>query len=236
MTDREPSLRRAARRRYLAAAQQPTSRPDAASRAAADPTPDLVAFSGREPAGQAGRDRSAPSLTERVRALYQDSVVPVREIARLAGVTERTIYKYARQQGWRPRLARLARGAGGRFIALADQAKPHPRGLKALDPAAAAVAASRCALAGRRSDQAVAAAAAAAQARAARARAARLNRARLAAFASLNRTLATLREIEARGGATTGGAATGGAAARATICTANALLDQIERLRAPPED
>jgi len=222
MTDREPSLRRAARRRYLAAAQQPTSRPDAASRAAADPTPDLVAFSGREPAGQAGRDRSAPSLTERVRALYQDSVVPVREIARLAGVTERTIYKYARQQGWRPRLARLARGAGGRF--------------KALDPAAAAVAASRCALAGRRSDQAVAAAAAAAQARAARARAARLNRARLAAFASLNRTLATLREIEARGGATTGGAATGGAAARATICTANALLDQIERLRAPPED
>jgi AcrR family transcriptional regulator len=42
-------------------------------------------------------------LTERVRALYEGSAVPVREIARLAGVTERTIYKYAAKHAWKPR-------------------------------------------------------------------------------------------------------------------------------------
>jgi hypothetical protein len=44
-----------------------------------------------------------PSLTERARALYEDSVVPVRDIARLTGVSERTIYKYAHRQNWKPR-------------------------------------------------------------------------------------------------------------------------------------
>src|SRR5690242_19198927 len=34
------------------------------------------------------------SLLERVRRLYEESVVPVREIARLIGVSERTLYKY----------------------------------------------------------------------------------------------------------------------------------------------
>ena len=42
-------------------------------------------------------------LTERARALYEDSAVPVREIARLTGVTERTIYKYAAKHAWKPR-------------------------------------------------------------------------------------------------------------------------------------
>src|SRR5689334_8603488 len=36
-------------------------------------------------------------LTAQVRALYEGSGVPVREIAALAGVTERTVYKYARK-------------------------------------------------------------------------------------------------------------------------------------------
>ena len=81
--------------------------------------------------------------------------MPVREIASVAGVTERTIYKYAAKQAWQPRYrwspdrgwrarARFApdcvpvRGAGGRFIAREDKAKPFATGLKATDPAAAA--------------------------------------------------------------------------------------------------
>ncbi len=40
-----------------------------------------------------------------VRALYEESAVPVREIMRRAGVTERTIYKYACKGQWRPRRA-----------------------------------------------------------------------------------------------------------------------------------
>src|SRR5690606_16642189 len=104
-----------------------------------------------------------PSLTVRARALYEDGVVPVREIAQLVGVSERTLYKYAQRGGWRHRHARgeakakaktetetgtrpaLARGAGGRFIRRAEAGKPHASGLKALDPAGAAAAAARCA-------------------------------------------------------------------------------------------
>ena len=48
-------------------------------------------------------------LTMQVRALYEDTVVPVREIARLAGVTERTLYKYVQRGGWRRRHRCLAR-------------------------------------------------------------------------------------------------------------------------------
>ena len=87
-------------------------------------------------------------LTERARALYEDSAVPVREIARLAGVTERTIYKYAAKHAWKPRYRWApdrgwraeaafapAKGAGARFIARSDKGRPFARGLKALDPA-----------------------------------------------------------------------------------------------------
>jgi hypothetical protein len=115
--------------------------------------------------------RAAEDLTARVRALYEDSVAPVREIAALAGVTERTIYKYARKHNWKPRYrwrpdgARPqgvrdgamrgrswqprqdfapAKGAGGRFIARAEAGKPFAVGLKATDPAAAAQASARC--------------------------------------------------------------------------------------------
>jgi len=65
-------------------------------------------------------------LTLRVRALYEDSVVPMREIARLAGVHERTLYKYARKCGWRRRNARAGCEKTNHRA---------PRGLKARDPA-----------------------------------------------------------------------------------------------------
>jgi predicted transcriptional regulator len=95
-------------------------------------------------------------LTTRARALYERSSMPVREIARLCGVTERTIYKYAqkhgwknryrwcgmkegdtaRWRGWRPRKDFAAvKGAGGRFIRREDKGKSFARGLKATDPA-----------------------------------------------------------------------------------------------------
>ncbi|MDX2238938.1 MAG: helix-turn-helix domain-containing protein, partial [Hyphomonadaceae bacterium] len=100
-----------------------------------DPHPNPPPFRGRE-----------FSLTERVRALYEAGVVPVREIARLCGVSEPTLYKYAARGRWRKRYARrsLAKGAGGRFVAAA-QAANEPAGLKALDPLAAAAAQAACA-------------------------------------------------------------------------------------------
>ena len=124
-----------------------------------------------------------PSLTERVRVLYEELVVPVREIARLAGVTERTIYKYARKQRWTPRVTRLsrdgtaaglpARGAGARFIPRDQADKPMVRGLKATDPAGAEHAAAACVRAGELSDAAMAQVEADAQWRAARSQALR---------------------------------------------------------------
>jgi hypothetical protein len=98
-----------------------------------------------------------------VRALYEGSAVPVREIAAIAGVTERTVYKYARKQRWKPRYRWRARGtvdrgrrwrqrpgfapvkgAGARFIRRADKDKPIATGLKATDPDGAARAVESC--------------------------------------------------------------------------------------------
>jgi hypothetical protein len=153
---REPSLRADARARYGEAA------------AALDPSPSVHSVPPyRAPTKLAQSDD--PTLTERVRALYEGGVVPVREIAALAGVTERTLYKYVRAYGWTPRVTRrsgdgrltaaqrAARGAGGRFIPLADAAKPHAHGLKALDPDGAQRAAQRCARAAALSEEAAAA-------------------------------------------------------------------------------
>src|SRR6478736_1064326 len=51
-------------------------------------------------------------LTEKIRALYEAGVVPVAEIARIAGVHQRTLYKYVAKRGWRRRY-------GGKGIASA---------------------------------------------------------------------------------------------------------------------
>jgi hypothetical protein len=50
-------------------------------------------------------------LMAQVRALYEGSAVPVREIARRAGVSERTLYKYARKNNWAPRYAWMPDGS-----------------------------------------------------------------------------------------------------------------------------
>lgn len=100
------------------------------------------------------------SLTAKARQLYEGSAVPVVEIARLCGVTDRTIYKYAAKQRWKPRYRWTvddgrpaafapAKGAGGRFIRRDDNGKPFAQGLKATDPAGRAGASSVCAKAAR---------------------------------------------------------------------------------------
>jgi hypothetical protein len=127
------------------------------------PDPSSLRFDGQAPTpnpspllARARGGGEETSLTARVRALYEGVAVPVREIASLAGVSERTIYKYVAKGGWKRRYVCIARddaaargqrgrlwlrapghemvkGAGGRFIARADAGKPFARGLKALD-------------------------------------------------------------------------------------------------------
>ena len=257
---REPSLRAAARERFRALAEAQGlygSAPEPRREAGApepppdtplpDPPPQEPAPGraqarpgwGREPTEQVAREPAEQDtpLTDRVRDLYENSVVPVREIARLAGVTERTIYKYAERGGWKQRVKRFARGAGGRFIPAEDAGKPHACGLKALDPEGARQASAQCERAGRLAEEAAAAAAAAAQARAAAAKArairvaaAKATRARLRTFTALKRALANLRRLEEKGFAAESDAN------RVTVRLVHALLDQIDRLQARRPD
>ena len=118
-----------------------------------DPSPRLADArgGGESPEIGAGQQVQAPSLMDRVRALYEDSAVPVREIARLCGVTERTLYKYIARGGWRRRYVRApgddastgsvsgaergarwlracghepVKGAGGRFVPRVEAGRP----------------------------------------------------------------------------------------------------------------
>jgi len=119
---RPSSLRAQARRNFRVLTTQ------------SNPHPDPPPFRGRENQAcaerdehnSAGSDDNLTLLTQRVRVLYEDSVVPMREIARLAGVHERTLYKYARKCGWRRRNARAGCEKTNHRA---------PRGLKARDPA-----------------------------------------------------------------------------------------------------
>ena len=174
-----------------------------------------------------------------MRALYEELVVPVREIARLAGVTERTLYKYARKERWTPRVTRLsrdgtaaglvARGVAGRFIRREEEGKPHPRGLKALDPDGAAQAAAACVHAGKLSDEAVARAHAEAQSRAARVRSARDAAAYLRTLGLLTDGLVELAKWRAALRAEFGGRASARAERLATHLE-HAILNQLGHL------
>lgn len=148
---RRMSLRAAAREIYEGTAAS----------GAASPSPHFASASGR------GEQQG---LTAQARALYEDSAVPVREIARLAGVSERTVYKYVIKHDWKRRYRCVARdvavaaancgrrwqraegfvtakGAGGRFIRREDAGKPFATGLKATDAAGRARAEAACAAA-----------------------------------------------------------------------------------------
>ena len=59
---------------------------------------------------QAGRgEEGLTPLTLEARALYEGGVVPVRALARLCGVSLRTLYNYVHQQGWRRRRSAVPR-------------------------------------------------------------------------------------------------------------------------------
>lgn len=140
---RDPSPRAAARALYRAAAAQAVSDSIIAAGVSDAPAAPLTETAAAVPT----------PLTQRSRALYEEGVVPVREIARLAGVSERTFYKYVQRGGWRRRYGKpagkpdgkpAARGAGGHFVRSEDAGKPHACGLKALDPEGAARAVRRC--------------------------------------------------------------------------------------------
>jgi len=166
---RASSPRAAARALYRAAAAQAVSDSAAAAGAADAPPPTETAAA------------APPPLTDRGRALYEDGVVPVREIARLVGVSERTFYHYVRRGGWQRRYRWSSRGAGGRVVRSIESGDPHACALEALDRDEAARALRRCdAAAALARDAQAAAAAEAAQRRAAAsaARAARLARRR----------------------------------------------------------
>jgi hypothetical protein len=147
---REPSLRADARARYRERAAR-----DEATAGAAPPA--YLAPTKLMQSGDA-------TLTQRVQALYEGSALPVREIARIAGVSERTLYKYVQKGRWRRRNACRGRaapdgagvpagarpgfaplkGAGGRFITRAQAGLPQASGLQALDPDGARQALARC--------------------------------------------------------------------------------------------
>jgi hypothetical protein len=74
-------------------------------------------------AGAAASSQHEPqSRPELIARLYEQSLVPVREIARLAGITERNVYATARRLGCKPRM-RTAPG-GGRRVALDYAGEP----------------------------------------------------------------------------------------------------------------
>ena len=150
---------------------------DQASHTKEPPTLTLPLSGGGKESVASGGGETTTDLTARARALYEGSAVPVREIARLAGVSERTLYKYVEKHGWKKRYARVPRGltaakanrgrgwqatagfapvkgAGGRFIRREDIGKPFAAGLKALDPAGHAQAAAACSHAQRRARRA----------------------------------------------------------------------------------
>lgn len=74
-----------------------------------------------------------------IRTLYENTLVPVREIARVSGVTERNIYALVRRLGCRPRV-RLASGGGRRIVPLTTYGEPP----SALDIASVNSALQRC--------------------------------------------------------------------------------------------
>jgi hypothetical protein len=146
--------------------QGPGLSPSAEGEAARTPNPSplLARASGGGEKDSPPSGSGAAELTAKARALYEGSAVPVAEIARLCGVTDRTIYKYAAKQNWKPRYrwnadggrpvafapdVAPAKGAGGRFIRRDDKGKAFAQGLKATDPAGRAAALADCASAAR---------------------------------------------------------------------------------------
>jgi len=150
MTPRR-SVRGAARERYGELNRERRAGAAKAAPPTPDPSPPRATRAGGGEKGAVAGGAAVPpqDLTARIRALYEDTSVPVREIAAIAGVTERTLYKYVEKHGWTKRYHVLprgraaaahnrgrrwlpttgvmpAKGTGGRFIRREDIGKPIP--------------------------------------------------------------------------------------------------------------
>jgi len=176
-------------------------------------------------------------------ALYEASLVPVREIARLSGMTERSVYAIVRRRGCRPRM-RLACGGGRRIVPL-SQAPTARRGRAGLDAAGVA----RAAQATEEAAEKIAAATLFALEEAARRKAEReeeragaaRDAARLSAWTGLNRALEQMRKLseerakrplaQRQVSATQGEASTGDALERGLWSTAEAWMLVLDRQR-----
>jgi hypothetical protein len=95
-----------------------TNRVDPALRAAACERMRAVA----EAEGLVSADAGL-SFADRLRQLYEQSALPVREIARIAAIAERTLFSYVQRGGWKRRNWRQAR------LAAAHPAPPEGAGL-----------------------------------------------------------------------------------------------------------
>jgi hypothetical protein len=84
----------------------------------------------------------------RARMLYEETPVPVREIAILVDSTEGMVLRWARHFGWAPRSFLRYRGPRGALLPSTDVKRAPFRGRRAAEPGAAAAAARRCVRAG----------------------------------------------------------------------------------------
>jgi hypothetical protein len=180
-----------------------------------------------------------PSFAGCLRLLYEHSALPVREIAAIAGIIERTVYAHARAGGWTRRNWRHARYAGGRCLVPAEAAAFPQAGAAARFDLQAVQGTARAWQESRRLVEAAGAAAAAgARERAARLEAERSARearrrweARLRLWGAVNRSLDRLCDIQKD--KRLGKDSPAAEAARAAV---HRLLGQLERLRAGGRD
>ncbi|MEA2981273.1 MAG: hypothetical protein QOF09_3096, partial [Alphaproteobacteria bacterium] len=89
---------------------------------------------------QSNNDAALTPLTHEARALYEGRVVPVREVARLCGVSVAGLYYHIRKHRWRRRRSAVPRDLAKserqkrRYRELKALREAAPRGLKARDP------------------------------------------------------------------------------------------------------
>jgi hypothetical protein len=141
---RDRSLLADAQRRYNAVAGDDA--PRQASAPTPDPSPQRAARAGggeRAVLGvgeESNNDAALTPLTREARALYEGRVVPVREVARLCGVSVAGLYYHIRKHRWRRRRSDVPRDPAKserqrrRYQALKALRPAAPRGLKARDP------------------------------------------------------------------------------------------------------
>ena len=204
-----------------------TNRVDPALRAAACERPRALAQAeGLAPPAE-------PTFASYLRLLYEHSALPVREIAAIAGIIERTVYAHARAGGWGRRNWRHARYAGARLVPAEAPAFPEAGAPAPFDRQDV----QRTGRTWQETRRLVAAAGAAAEAgareRAERREAERIARearwldeARIRLFGAVNRAVDRLCDIQED--KRLGKDSPAAAAARAEV---DALLDQLERLR-----